>query len=170
MARKPASAAAKRRAPTRRARIDTAAAAVATMAAAARDLSPPPHVKFRTADWPFWDAVIAERAKSEWTDADLLVAANLTRALADAERIAEMTTGKNGAVKITTLVASIGASDKLARRIVTLRRALGIDSRSKNGEQRDVDKRRAIAKGIEAGHNPLAGDGDDLLARPGTIQ
>lgn len=154
----------------RRQRIDSAAAAIATMAAATRDLSPPAHVKFRSADWPFWDAVIAERAKSEWSAADLLVAANLARALADAERIAEMTTGKNGAVKVATMVASISASDKLARRIVTLRRALGIDSRSKHGEQRDVEKRRAIAKDIEGGQNPMADDEDGLLARPATIQ
>lgn len=154
----------------RRTRIDTAAGAVATMAAATRDLSPPAHVKFRTADWPFWDAIMKERAKSEWTDADLIVAANLARAMADAERIAEMTTGRNGAVKINTLVASIAASDKLARRIVTLRRALQIDSRAKNGEQRDVDKRRAHAMDTESGSNPLADDGDGLLARPPTIQ
>lgn len=154
----------------RRQRIDSAAAAVETMAAAVRDLSPPAHVKFRSGDWPFWDAVIAERARSEWTDSDLIVAANLARAMADAERIAEMTTGKNGAVKITTLVTSIAASDKLARRIVTLRRALGIDSRSKHGEQRDVNRRREHARDIEGGHNPLADDDDGLLARPGTLQ
>ncbi len=68
------------------------------------------------------------------------------------------------------MLQTIEASDKLARRIVTLRRALGLDNRSKNGEQRDVNKRREQAKEIEAGHNPMAGDGDDLLARPSTIQ
>ena len=151
----------------RRQRIDSAAGAVATVAAAARDLSPPAHIKFRTADWSFWDAVIAERAKSEWSEADLVVAANLARAMADAERVAEMTTGRNGTVKITTLIASIAASDKLARRIVTLRRALGIDNRSKNGEQRDVDKRRAHAIGIEAAVADF--DDDDLIASP-TVQ
>ncbi|EZP73796.1 Terminase small subunit [Sphingomonas paucimobilis] len=67
-------------------------------------------MKFRTADWPFWDAVIAEKPKSEWSKADLVVAANLARAMADAERIAEMTTGKNGDVKVTTLIKSIAVS------------------------------------------------------------
>jgi len=150
----------------RRQRIDSAAGAVATMAAAARDLSPPKHLKIRRGDLSFWDAVIAERAKSEWTEADLAVAANLARAMADAERIAGATVDRGGNIKIDDLIASIGASDKLARRIVTLRRALGLDNRSKNGEQRDVTKRREQAKEIEGGHNPLAGDGDDLLARP----
>lgn len=154
----------------RRQRIDSATGAVATMAAATRDLSPPKHLKIRRGDLPFWHAVIKERAKSEWTDADLAVAANLTRAMADAERIAAMTVDAGGHVQIKDVVRSIELSDKLARRIVTLRRALGMDNRAKNGEQRDVDKRRAHALGIEGGHNPMADDGDGLLARPSMLQ
>lgn len=110
--------------------------------------------------------MVAEKPKSEWTDADLVVAANLARAMADAEKIAAFPVNRGGNVKIAALISTIELSDKLARRIVTLRRALGLDNRAKNGEQRDVNKRRAHAEEIEAGHNPLAGDGDDLLARP----
>ena len=154
----------------RRQRVDSAAGAVAVMAAAARDLSPPSHLKLRRGDKPFWEAVISERAKSEWTDADLAVAANLARAMADAEKVAAFTVDRGGNVKVSTMMMTIEASDKLARRIVTLRRALGLDNRSKNGEQRDVNRRREQAKEIEAGHNPMEGDGDDLLARPSTIQ
>lgn len=150
----------------RRQRIDSAAGAVATMAAAARDLSPPKHLRLRRGDMPFWDSVISERAKSEWTDADLAVAANLARAMADAERIAGFTVNDGGHVNTRIVIATIGTSDKLARRIVTLRRALGLDNRAKNGEQRDVERRREQAMAIEGGHNPIAEDADDLLARP----
>lgn len=150
----------------RRQRIDSAAGAVATMAAAARDLSPPASVKLRRGDRPFWDAVVSEKPKSEWTDADLVVAANLARAMADAEKIAAFPVDRGGNVKIAALISTIELSDKLARRIVTLRRALGLDNRAKNGEQRDVNKRRAHAEEIEAGHNPMVDDGDGLLARP----
>ena len=107
---------------SRRQRIDSATGAVEVMAAATRDLSPPKHLKIRKGDRPFWDAVIAERAKSEWTDADLAVAANLARAMADAERIAAMPVDPAGNVKVSELVGTIEISDKLARRIVTLRR------------------------------------------------
>lgn len=155
---------------TRRQRVDSAAGAVAVMAAAARDLSPPSHLKLRRGDRPFWDAVIKERAKSEWTDADLAVAANLARSMADAEKVAAFTVDRGGNVKVSLMMQTIEASDKLARRIVTLRRALGMDNRAKNGEQRDVSKRRDQAKEIEGGHNPMEGDGDSLLARPTTIQ
>jgi hypothetical protein len=155
---------------TRRQRIDSATGAVATMAAAARDLAPPKYLKLRRGDLPFWDAVIAERAKSEWTDADLAVAANLARAMADAEKIAGIAVDRGGNINAIDLVLTIGASDKLARRIVTLRRALGIDARSQHGEQRDQNRRRDQAREIEAGRNPIADDGDSLLARPSTIQ
>ena len=150
----------------RRQRIDSAAGAVATMAAATRDLSPPKHLKLRRGDRPFWDAVIAERAVSEWTDADLAVAANLARSMADAERVAAMAVDPGGHVQANAVLLTIGATDKIARRIVTLRRALGLDSRSKHGEQRDVNRRREQAKAIESGHNPLAEDDDSLLAKP----
>lgn len=155
---------------SRKQRIDTASGAVATMAAAARDLSPPKHLKLRRGDLPFWDAIIKERAKSEWTDADLAVAANLARAMADAERIAAFPVDRGGNINTATLIEMVEISDKLARRMVTLRRALGIDSRAKHGEQRDVNRRREHAQGIEGGHNPLASDGDGLLARPTTLQ
>jgi hypothetical protein len=140
------------------------------MAAAARDLSPPKHLKLRRGDAPFWDAIIAERAKSEWTDADMAVAANLARAMADAEKVAAFSVDRGGNVNVSTMMQTIELSDKLARRIVTLRRALGLDNRSKHGEQRDVSKRRDHARGIEEGYNPLADDDDGLLARPSTIQ
>lgn len=155
---------------TRRQRIDSAEGALAVMAASTRDLSPPKHLKLRRGDAPFWEAIIAERAKSEWTDADLAVAANLARAMADAEKVAAFSVDRGGNVKVSELMQTIELSDKLARRIVTLRRALGLDSRSKHGEQRDVNQRRAQAKEIEAGAHPLADDDDGLLARPGTIQ
>ncbi len=153
----------------RRQRIDSAAGAVATMAASARDLTPPDHLRIRKGDMPFWDAVIAERAKSEWTEGDLAVAANLARAMADAERVAGYAVVGGGNVNQRKLLETIEVSDKLARRIVTLRRALGLDNRAKNGEQRDVSKRRGQAQAIEQGHNPMEGDGDSLLARPSML-
>ncbi|MEG3165549.1 hypothetical protein U1701_13185 [Sphingomonas sp. PB2P19] len=150
----------------RRQRIDSAAGAVATMAAAARDLSPPDHLRIRKGDMPFWDSVISEKPKSEWTESDLIVAANLARAMADAERVAGYAVVGGGNINQKKLLETIEVSDKLARRIVTLRRALGLDNRAKNGEQRDVTKRRGHADEIERGHNPMANDGDSLLARP----
>jgi hypothetical protein len=59
----------------------------AMQAAIEGDIQPPKHVSLRPGDRPFWEAVVRARAKSEWTEADLVAAANLTRCLADIERV-----------------------------------------------------------------------------------
>jgi hypothetical protein len=46
---------------------------------------PPAHVKLRPWDMPFWDAIIRQRARDDWTEVDLVVAAQLARTQADIE-------------------------------------------------------------------------------------
>src|SRR3546814_9700744 len=53
---------------------------------ATREIAPPAHVRMSEEDWPFWHSVIAEFARSEWTDHQLEMAAMLARAMADLER------------------------------------------------------------------------------------
>lgn len=72
---------------TRRARSDSAASAVKAMLNAAKaDLRPPGHVTLREGDEPFWINVVRARARDEWTEADLVVAAQLARCLHDIEK------------------------------------------------------------------------------------
>src|SRR3546814_1229461 len=70
----------------RKQRIDSATAAVKVMQGATREIAPPAHVRMSEEDWPFWHSVIAEFARSEWTDHQLEMAAMLARAMADLER------------------------------------------------------------------------------------
>ena len=70
----------------KRQRVDTAAAAVEIMKGAQREIAPPGHVGMGDEDWPFWHSVIAEFARSEWTDHSLEIAAMLSRSMADLER------------------------------------------------------------------------------------
>src|SRR3546814_14590101 len=70
----------------RKQRIDSATAAVKVMQGATREIAPPAHVRMSEEDWPFWHSVIAEFARSEWTDHPLEMAAMLARAMADLER------------------------------------------------------------------------------------
>src|SRR3546814_2024080 len=70
----------------RKQRIDSATAAVKVMQGATREIAPPAHVRMSEEDWPFWHSVIAEFARSEWTDHQLEIAAMLARAMADLER------------------------------------------------------------------------------------
>ena len=47
---------------------------------------PPKCVKMRDIDRPFWDAIMVARARDEWTESDLITAAQLSRCMADIEK------------------------------------------------------------------------------------
>src|SRR3546814_19930218 len=70
----------------RKQRIDSATAAVKVMQGATREIAPPAHVRMSEEDWQFWHSVIAEFARSEWTDHQLAMAAMLARAMDDMAR------------------------------------------------------------------------------------
>lgn len=155
----------------RKQRIDSAAAAVKVMTGAAREVAPPAHVPLGDSDWPFWHSVVAEFAKSEWTEHQLEVAAQLAKAMADLE--AERTTLRKEGYVIVVGPGKVGANPRhgvardLTNSCMSLRRNLSLHARAQGGEGRDVAKRRAQSREIEA-DSPFGGD-DGLLARP-TVQ
>lgn len=116
---------------SRKQRIDSATAAVEVMQAALREIEAPACVPLQDSEMPFWDAVIAARAKSEWNDADLITAAHLARTMS----------------KLCT-VTETNEWDKLNKLVLSMRRSLGLDVRSSQ-RGADVAKRREMAFGIE---------------------
>lgn len=146
--------------------INTITAAVAVMQKAAAELAPPKHVKLSKPDMPFWQSILNEKAKSEWTAHDLELAALLAKSLRKMEQedsaidsegsVIETANGTPTANPRVRIVADLHS------RIIKYRQTLGIHARGKGGETRDLEKRRQYARDIE-GNNPLA---DDLLARP----
>ena len=70
----------------RKARIDSAAEAVRVMAKATTDIKPPANVPLDGEDLPFFKNVVAEFARSEWSDHQLELAAMLARTMADLVR------------------------------------------------------------------------------------
>lgn len=150
----------------RRARIDSATEAVRVMGKATKDVTPPENVPLDTEDYPFFYNVIAEYARSEWTAHQLEIAAMLARTMADLTREQKLLRDEGGVAfsEKGTPVANPRKSivQMHASSILSFRRSLSLHARAQAGEARDVGKRRAAAKGIEAG-NPLE---DDLLARP----
>lgn len=151
----------------RRQRIDSITAQVEVMQAAANTVRPPEHLPIGEKDEPFWRSVTAEKPKAEWTAHDLELAALLAMSM---RRLGEQEVEleKEGPV-VETAGGNLAQNPRarivsdLCGRIVKYRQTLGIHNRGKNGEQRDVLKRREQAFGVEA-DNPLA---DNLLARPG---
>ena len=155
----------------RRQRIDSATGAVAVMLKAAKRINPPAHAPLDDDALPFWNEIVAARAQSEWNDHDLTCASDLANAMAQlvenrrmlrAEgEVLETEKGSKFANPRVSVVHGLHAQIKSARQ------SLYIHGRAA-GEARDVGKRRAQAREIEAG-SPLATDDEALLARP-TVQ
>lgn len=151
----------------RKARIDSASEAVRVMAKATTDIAPPNNVPLDDEDRPFFQNVIAEYARSEWSAHQLELAAMLARTMADLTREQALLRTEGGVAysEKGTPVANPRKSivQMHAGSILSFRRSLALHARAQAGEARDVAKRRDAAKQIEA-DNPLE---DDLLARPG---
>jgi uncharacterized iron-regulated membrane protein len=153
----------------RRDRIDSPTAAVKVLQATVQELAPPAHVPLAKEDEPFWQSVLAEKPKSEWTAHDLELAAMLARSmrmlqaedakLFDEDAVMMSAGGTPMANPRLRIVADLHS------RVLKFRQTLGIHNRGKAGEQRDVLKRREQAKAIEDGA-AFVDDDDDLIARP----
>ncbi|OYU50892.1 MAG: terminase small subunit [Alphaproteobacteria bacterium PA1] len=152
--------------------VNTVAGAAAVASAIGRTIEPPAHVPLDEDDLLFWDDVIAEKPALEWTQHDLTIAAMLVRAMADEvkARTKLRETGgagvevkdKDGNITIKNNAYSQAVRDEAAR-IISYRTTLQIHGRGKNGEKRDVDRRRSLASEIEG--NISEARKSDLMTR-----
>lgn len=151
----------------RKARVDSAAEAVRIMGKSASEISPPANVPLDAEDLPFFNNVISEYARSEWSAHQLELAAMLARTMADLTREQKLLRDEGGVAyseKGTPVVNPRKVLVQMhASSILSFRRSLSLHARGQGGEARDVAKRRESAKDIES-DNPL--EEDDLLARP----
>ena len=147
----------------RRQRVDSIAAAKVIAAASVKTIEPPAHITLADADRPFWESVIAEFPKADWTAHQLEVAAQLAKAMTRLER-------EGNALDVEGYVIEGRANPRhgvvrdLTNSIMSLRRNLQLHARAQGGEARDVAKRKAQAKAVESNLN--AGADDDFIARP----
>lgn len=150
----------------RRPRVDSISAAQVIAAAAMRDIEVPAHIAMADSDLPFWQSVIAEFPKADWTVHQLEVAAQLAKAGADLET-------ERNALRVEGYVLLIGDRSQanprhgiardLTNAIMSLRRNLQLHARALGGEARDAGKRKAKAISIQ--DKVIAVD-DDFIARP----
>lgn len=150
----------------RRVRATSADAAVKAMVDAAKGPPEvPEHVRLRDRDEPFWDGIIRSRARDEWTDSDLVVAAQLARCQADIEDESGVLEGEGSVVvnaRGTQIVnPRVTVLEQLARREMALMRTLRMGGRVA-GDSRDEATRRRLQRQAEDLRNELAED--ELLA------
>lgn len=150
----------------RRKRVDSTDAAVTIARSAQMQIAPPSNVPLDDRDLPFFASVLAEFARSEWTAHQLELAAMLARTMADLEA-EQRAMRAEGSTLVTEKGTPVINPRKTAiqmhySNIHSARRSLALHARAQGGEARDVGKRRAATKGIEADLQA----GDDLIARP----
>lgn len=128
---------------SRNPRSDSATAAVqAAQNAAAGPLEPPAHVPLTDAARPFWTALMANRPRHRWNDADLATAALLATTQMQA----------------TALMADIEQAalvDKLGRRIALLSKLLHVDADSTTGRRQAQGMTLELEREAEQQHDPL---------------
>jgi hypothetical protein len=147
---------------------NTATAAVRAMIAAAQPLPPiPSHVRLRDADKPFWEAIMRARTRDEWTDADLIAAAQLARCQSDieAESLALEAEGSVIENQRGTQIMNPRHSvlEQLSRRQLALMRSLRISGSSTGDRKEDLVKARNLQRQAERALAEVADD-DELLA------
>ncbi len=151
---------------TKRNRADSAASAVKAMVNAAKDdIQIPAHVKLRDGDRVFWDGVVRARARDEWTETDLVVAAQLARCLHDIEN-EQVLMDAEGTVLPNdkgTLVVNprVSVLEQFARREMALMRTLRMGGRAA-GAARDEAPARKIERQSRKLREEL--EDDELLA------
>lgn len=105
------------------------------------------------------------RARDEWTDADLVVAAQLARCQHDIERESKALDGEGSVIEnqrgTPVMNPRHAVLEQLARREMALMRTLRIGG-SVTGDRRDLEKARKIQREAERAREELADD--DLLA------
>lgn len=152
---------------TRRTKITAPAEVSRIMQAAQKPISAPECVPLDDGDLPFFDAVIKEFARAEWTEHSLQLAASLARMMSDLIRCqirlrdeGEIAYSEKGTPVISPLKTAV---QMYAGSILSIRRSLSLHARAQGGESRDIGKRRGVAKGAEgnASDDDLIGGVDD---------
>jgi hypothetical protein len=150
----------------RRKPIDSPDEAVRIAQGSGRPVSPPSHVPLDDMDWPYWESVVAEFARAEWTEHQLELAAMLARTMANLEAEQRelraegfVSTSQRGTPVVNPRSTAVKS---LTGDILALRRSLALHARARNsGDNRSAATKRDIAKSLEVGVD------DELFASPG---
>lgn len=153
---------------TRQSRSDSATAAIdAAKNAALPDLRPPAHVQLSAAAEPYFADIVRARARDEWNEHQLTVAAQLAECMAEQEEVRARiaidgwTVVNAKGTEVANPMVSIG--EQLARRQMALGRSLQMIGRA-IGDPRKPQGKRQLEKNARQLKDEVADEEDDLLA------
>lgn len=125
----------------------------------------PAHVTLRASDMPFWDGIVRARAYDEWTETELVVAAQLARCQNDIEQESQALQDEKSTIKnergTQVVNPRVSVLEQLARREMALMRTLRMGGRV-SGDARDDAFRRMAQRQAEKVRDELKDD--ELLA------
>lgn len=152
---------------TKRQPSNTAASAIKAMVNAATPLpAVPAHVKLSAADLPFWEAIMRARTRDEWTDADLIAAAQLARCQREIERESEALEREGSVIEnqrgTPIMNPRHSVLEQLSRRQLALMRSLRIAGATVTGSKENLVKSRRLQQQAEKALSEV--EEDDLLA------
>lgn len=154
----------------KRPKSDSAAGAVLAAMNAAKGLHKPPAFMTLTTDaMLYWPAVMGARARDDWTDVDLVVAAQLVQCQADMAEEDKLLRQETRVLRnergTKVMNPRVTVLEQLARREMALMRTLRMGGRAHGTDPRDDAKRakydakaRAVRQQVESE------DEEDLLA------
>jgi hypothetical protein len=153
---------------TKRTRADSAASAVKAMVDAAKpDIAIPDYVSITESAKPFWAGVVRARARGEWIDVDLVVAAQLAQCQADIAEEDESLRLEGRVIKndrgTPVMNPRTTVLEQLARREMALMRTLRMGGRVA-GDSRDEAGKRKIEQQSRRLRGELEEEDDGLLA------
>ena len=152
----------------KRARSDSASSAVKAMVnAAAPDIEVPVWVTLTESAKPFWIGVVRARARDEWQDVDLVVAAQLAQCQADIAEEDEALRVEGRVIKndrgTPVMNPRTTVLEQLARREMALMRTLRMGGRIA-GDARDELGKRKLERGARKARAQVEEEDDGLLA------
>lgn len=148
-------------------RSDSSHVQTEIMADALKGIKPPACVKLEDHHLPFFNFIV--EARQQWTNIDLIHAANLARCLHDIEEESELLSGegsvvwggKNGTTKVMN--PRVTVLEQLSRRAVSVSSKIQVHAAATVGEAKlSKGKNTAKRDALEA----MEYTDDDLIARP----
>lgn len=149
----------------RKSASDSARTASNVLGKALTLISPPAHIAMQESDMVFWDSVVAEFPKVDWTPHTLEVAAKLAKTMADHDRNQDLLRVEGEVLVMDNDRRYTNPRHNIARdmtnMMMSLRRNLQMHAAARQPNIAEVGKARGQRKAVESG----AID-DDLIARP----
>ncbi|MCQ4322895.1 P27 family phage terminase small subunit [Stutzerimonas stutzeri] len=134
----------------RRPRSDSAKSAVAAAQNAAQGpIAPPACVTLRSGDLPFWERVVSSKARDNWTDVDLVTAAQLARAYADIEML-QRQIDADGYILDGKVNPAAALLETLSKRTIALTRVLQVHCLATVGRSANSVKSAALERDARA--------------------